>query len=76
MNSVPVKLSKIKPPAGLAKLFADPPLVGNESREDYEDVFAAIATAAKPADAIAWLYVRDITDLSWEIRRERMLKVR
>jgi hypothetical protein len=26
------------------------------------------------ADAIAWLFVRDITDIAWEIRRERSLK--
>ena len=25
--------------------------------------------------AIAWLFVRDITDLSWEIRRERSRKL-
>lgn len=66
---------KRSPPAGIAELFADPPLVGNESREEYDRLFAAIAAAAKPADAIAWLFVRDITDLSWEIRRERNLKL-
>ena len=44
-------------------------------REDYESLFTAIAAAANPKDAIAWLFVRDITDLSWEIRRERALKL-
>jgi hypothetical protein len=72
MNGALVKLS---PPGGIAELFADPPLVGNESREEYDRLFAAIATAAKPADAIAWLFVRDIADLSWEIRRERSFKL-
>jgi hypothetical protein len=65
---------KLKLPAALAKLFADPPVGLNEIREDYDNLFAAIAAAAKPADAIAWLFVRDITDLTWEIRRERSLK--
>jgi hypothetical protein len=68
------KISKVKLPTELAKLFGDPPLVGNEAREDYNKFFEAIADAVNPADAIAWLYVRDITDLSWEIKRERNLK--
>jgi hypothetical protein len=63
------------PPIELAALFTDPPLAGNEVREDYESLFTAIAAAANPKDAIAWLFVRDITDLSWEIRRERALKL-
>jgi hypothetical protein len=75
MNRALVKSSRVKPPAGLVKLFADPPLVGNETREGYDGLFNAIAVAVKPADAIAWLFVRDITDLSWEIRRERNLKL-
>jgi hypothetical protein len=63
------------PPNEFADLFTDPPLAGNEVREDYESLFTAIAAAANPKDAIAWLFVRDITDLSWEIRRERALKL-
>jgi hypothetical protein len=65
-----------RPPKELVSLFADPPLVGGESREDYEKLFSALAVAAKPADTIAWVYVRDFTDLTWEIRRERWLKQR
>jgi hypothetical protein len=65
----------LRPPKELAQFFADPPIAGNEKREDYDNLFDAIAAAARPADAIAWLFVRDITDLSWEIRRERSLKL-
>lgn len=68
-------LVKHSPPAGIAELFANPPLVGNETRAEYDLLFSAIAAAVKPADAIAWLFVRDIADLSWEIRRERSLKL-
>ena len=63
-----------KPPAALAKFFDDPPLLPSESREEYERLFSAIVDAAEPADAIAWLFTRDIADLSWEIRRERAVK--
>jgi hypothetical protein len=66
--------SSLKPPEELAHLFADPPVARNERREDYESVFAAIADAAKPVDAIAWMFTRDVADLSWEIRREKNLK--
>jgi hypothetical protein len=67
-------VSLAAPPSGLADLFADPPLVGNEKREDFDRFFSAITAAAKPIDAIAWLYVWDVACYSWEIRRERMVK--
>jgi len=57
----------------LERFFANPPLALNENREEYEDLFDAIAAAAKPADAIAWLLVRDFTDLTWQIQREKNL---
>ena len=75
MQHTLVKRSPIKLPKELAQFFADPPLALNEKREDYEQLFAAFAAAAKPADAIAWMFVRDFTDLSWEIRRQKNLKV-
>jgi hypothetical protein len=64
----------VGPPTELVALFADPPLVGNEKREDFDRFFSAITAAAKPIDAIAWLYAWDVTCYSWEIRRERMVK--
>jgi hypothetical protein len=63
-----------KPPKELASFFADPPLVGEESREDYESLFSALAVATKPADTIVWILVRDVADLTWEIQREKWLK--
>jgi hypothetical protein len=70
-----VKSPPLKPPKELAQFFADPPLALNEKRDEYDDLFAVIAAAAKPADAIAWIFVRDITDFSWEIRREKSRKI-
>jgi hypothetical protein len=69
---VPAKL--IKPPKELEKFFDDPPLVGTERREDYDNFFSMIAMAVEPGDAIAWLLVKDVAYLSWEIRRERRIK--
>jgi hypothetical protein len=75
MNRALVKVTT-KPPKELASFFADPPLVGDESREDYDNLFSVLAAAAKPVDAIAWIYLADFTNLTWEIKRERWLKQR
>jgi len=75
MNRALVKMTT-KPPKELASFFANPPLVGDESREDYDNLFSALAAAAKPVDAIAWIYLGDFTNLTWEIQRERWLKQR
>ena len=69
---VPAKL--IKPPKELEQFLDDPPLVGTERREDYENFFSVIAMAVKPVDAIDWLLVIDVAYLTWEIRRERRIK--
>src|SRR6266478_5209706 len=65
----------IKPPKELEQFFDDPPLVGNERREDFENFFSVVARAVEQVDAIAWLLVYDVVCLSWEIRRERGIKV-
>jgi hypothetical protein len=75
MDRALVKRSRVKLPAGLAPLFNDPPLVGNEKPEDYDNFFSEIVAAVNPSDAIGWLLARDVADLSWEIQRERRLKL-
>jgi len=69
-----VTATLIKPPKELEQFLDDPPLVGTERREDYDNFFSAIAMAVKPVDAIDWLMVIDVAYLSWEIRRERRIK--
>ena len=64
----------IKPPKELKKFFDDPPLVGAERREDYENLFATLVIAVKPADAIEWMYFADVVNLTCEIRRMRRIK--
>jgi hypothetical protein len=75
MNRALVKMPT-KPPKELASFFADPPLVGDESREDYDNLFSVLAAAEKPVDAIVWIYLADFANLTWEIKRERWLKQR
>ena len=74
MSRALVTAKLIKPPKELEQFLDDPPLVGTERREDYENFFSVIAMAVKPVDAIGWLLVIDVAYLSWEIRRERRIK--
>jgi hypothetical protein len=70
---VPAK--RLKPSKELERFFGDPPLIGSERLEDYKAFSLVIERAAKPADDIAVLLVRDLVDIWWEIRRERLMKV-
>jgi hypothetical protein len=60
-------------PQELVEFLDDPPLVGVETIEGYKSFFCAIVADLKPADAIDWLYLKDVVDLSWQIRRERVV---
>jgi hypothetical protein len=45
-----VQAASIVPPKELAFMFADPPLVGDEKREDFDKLLITIAGAVNPAD--------------------------
>jgi hypothetical protein len=63
-----------KPGNELRQIFGDPALVGSEKLEVYDDLLSLIASAIKPTDPIGWLLTMDVTDLSWEMRREQAIK--
>lgn len=67
-------VSVFKPTKEFIQILGNPALVGAEKLEQYEELFASVASAIRPPDAIVWLFTRDITDWSWEIRRERKIK--
>jgi hypothetical protein len=71
MAGVLAKKQSVDFPESLAEFFGDPPLVGNETAESYNDFCAAIVAGVKPVDVIDWLYTKDVVDLSWQICRER-----
>jgi len=75
VNRSLVTTKNIGPPKELEALFENLPLVGRERREEYDAFFSAIARAEPPSDAIDWMLLKDLVDLSWEIRRERRIKV-
>ena len=68
------KVLPFKPPRELVPFLEGLPLVGDEKAEDYYSILSAILAAAKPADAIDWLYIKSVADLTWEIRREQAIK--
>ena len=74
MSHTSSEVSVFKPRHELSQIFGNPALVGSEKLEDYEKLAVNIESAIKPPDAIGWLFMRDVTDWSWEIRRERILK--
>jgi hypothetical protein len=73
MTQMLVKNPPFNCPDNLAEFLGDPPLVGDETLESYNNFFSAIVASSKPANAIDWLYTRDVADLSWQIRRERAI---
>jgi hypothetical protein len=75
MGSSLAKVLSDQPPKGLLAMMDDPPLTVDESAEDYYELFAAIATAAKPRDTIDWLHAKCVVDLTWEIKREKTIKI-
>ncbi len=75
MSSAMSEVSVFKPTNELSEVFGEPALVGLEKREVYDGFLSLIASAIKPTDPIGWLLTKDVTDWSWEIRRERIIKV-
>jgi hypothetical protein len=59
----------------LRQVLGGPALVGSERLDDYDRLFSSVELAIKPTEIIGWLLTKDVTDWSWEMRRERMIKV-
>jgi hypothetical protein len=68
------KLALMTIPSDIRKIWGEPPLLRNEDPETYEKLARQISQSVGPVDAIEWLWIKDILDLSWEIRRLRRFK--
>jgi hypothetical protein len=55
----------------LADTFGEPALINGESREEYCALASQVFHAAMPGNGIERIFVRDVVDLTWEIRRLR-----
>ncbi len=61
-------------PSDIADFIGNPSLLGTEIQADFEALFYRLAGAVKPNDAVEWIWVADVTDLVWEIRRLRGMR--
>jgi hypothetical protein len=75
MKKCLVAAKPIEPSKELEWFFGPPPLIGNERLEEYLAFSSVIERAAKAADDICRILVRELVNIWWEIRRERLIKV-
>jgi hypothetical protein len=62
-------------PEDIAAILGRPPVLRTEDPRAYEQLFAAQVREWGPQDTSEWLYVRDLTDLEWEILRLQHAKL-
>jgi hypothetical protein len=74
MSHTPSEISVYKPANEFIQILGKPALVGSEKLEDYERTFYSVASAIEPTDVIGCMLTKDVTDWSWEMRRERIIK--
>jgi hypothetical protein len=55
-------------------LCGNPPLLSSEKPKDYESLFSHMADCVEPTDVVEWLWLKDLVDHTWEIRRLRRFK--
>src|SRR5436190_18907295 len=63
-------------PPHIAKLLGPAPLLSSESKTDYHAMMASFAVVVDPKNFIEWEWVKDLTDLMWQIRRWRLIQTR
>ena len=56
-------------PAEIADIFGHPPVLSTENRQAYDELMTQLVLDWKPRKITEWMFVRDITDISWEIFR-------
>jgi hypothetical protein len=62
--------------AGILDLsfFGEPPLIGGEDLAAYKSLLLQVTSTLNPVDIFEHIWVRDITNLQWEIQRLRRIK--
>jgi hypothetical protein len=68
------KMSPLIPP-DIEAIFGEPPLLRGEDDGLYITLMEKYIDLIKPDDMIEWWWVKDMTDLTWEIRRLRRFKM-
>jgi hypothetical protein len=55
--------------ADLKELFGPPPVLSSEDSNAYDAVMVRFVESIKPKDFIEQMFIKDLTDSTWEIRR-------
>jgi len=58
-------------PPHIKAIFGESPVLNSENRDTYESLLLDIANQIRPQTIFEWSWVKDLTDLIWEIRRYR-----
>jgi hypothetical protein len=74
MGRTLIKRTQIKLPKELAQFFANPPLLAGESVDEYTSLIESVAASANPTNPMLWFCVKDIVELTFDMRRERKAK--
>jgi hypothetical protein len=74
MSDTASEVAVFKPTNELPQIFGEPALVGSEKFEVYDEFLSLITSVIKPTDPIGRLLAKDVTDWSWEMRREQAIK--
>jgi hypothetical protein len=61
-------------PPAIAPLFSNPPVLKTEDPKAYRELLNEVAATMRPTDLVEFLWLRDFTDLTWEILRYRRLQ--
>jgi hypothetical protein len=69
------KIAVMEIPGDILEIWGAPPLLRSEDPKIYEKLARQISQAVGPTDVVEWLWIKDILDLSWEIRRLRRSKI-
>ena len=54
-------------PRRIRELFGEPPLLRSESRDAYDTLRSALAVQFDPREIMEWAWVRDLTDVTWDV---------
>lgn len=61
-------------PESVACFLDSPPVLVGEDPAEYKRLFEEVALAIGPRNFIEWLWVKDVCDFSWDMRRLQRLK--
>ena len=74
MDNLPAIKPSYRLPAELAFLSSEASVLDTEKYANYKRLFDEVIDAFKSVDIIGWILAKDVVDITWDIRRERLTK--